>query len=524
MEEMAYPAWTSRRERRGVDPLGMQNTSVSLYQRLLPGISNVTLRMRYYGLYAWLADRYARSSGSTSVEEWRKYLRRSEALYALIVQSNTQDTGVAGSRWAKQKLESIRGAWINFSDHTDDRESSARQYLLQSFGVYGAAYGTQLMELGILQTTKNHDVPVPSADIGDQLAVVFADAIGDAGEQFLAAVRRGSVTQSGLEGLAGMVPSAISKSGPERQMYEGLLLGYSARQSRGDILRRMTLRLVLRVVEGLQRSPTVEDIRWGLYALQDQEGNSLDLLDASESMHRESWVAYHANDLCHASYEALLKYSLDVLEGFPGGVALERWLDLVVETVRVELGPEIETWEQLVDKINLHGNAWADEAGSEYSLTNELMDGSGSSDSMEAKGASSALRMLAVLYKRFTPKLEQLEGELKAVGGGPYVQSLATEIRFLSDRIHEPLSQSLRAVLRQRIIDRHLWVAIQKLHFQGDYTFLLESDNGLVRLRRKDGPVLTNPRLGSSIRFLQDIHLVGPMGLTRHGKRVLETA
>ena len=30
----------------GLDPLGMQNNSVGLYQTLLPGASNVTLRMR----------------------------------------------------------------------------------------------------------------------------------------------------------------------------------------------------------------------------------------------------------------------------------------------------------------------------------------------------------------------------------------------------------------------------------------------------------------------------------------------
>ena len=45
----------------------MQNSSINLYQRLLPGISNVTLRMRYYGLYAWLAAVYARRSRNTDI-------------------------------------------------------------------------------------------------------------------------------------------------------------------------------------------------------------------------------------------------------------------------------------------------------------------------------------------------------------------------------------------------------------------------------------------------------------------------
>jgi hypothetical protein len=49
MVATASPDWTDYRKKNGLDPLGMQNTSVALYQRLLPGISNVTLRMRYTG-------------------------------------------------------------------------------------------------------------------------------------------------------------------------------------------------------------------------------------------------------------------------------------------------------------------------------------------------------------------------------------------------------------------------------------------------------------------------------------------
>ena len=56
---IAYPEWTEYRKKNGLDPLGMQNTSVGLYQKLLPGISNVTLRIRYYGFYAWLSSIYA---------------------------------------------------------------------------------------------------------------------------------------------------------------------------------------------------------------------------------------------------------------------------------------------------------------------------------------------------------------------------------------------------------------------------------------------------------------------------------
>ncbi len=45
---------------RGRDPLGVQNSSISVYATLLPGMTNLTLRLRYYGMYLWLLDEYGK--------------------------------------------------------------------------------------------------------------------------------------------------------------------------------------------------------------------------------------------------------------------------------------------------------------------------------------------------------------------------------------------------------------------------------------------------------------------------------
>ena len=64
------PEWMVQTETQGLDPLGMQNTSVTLFQHLLPGISNVTLRMRYWALHRWLMAENARVHHSTDIDEW----------------------------------------------------------------------------------------------------------------------------------------------------------------------------------------------------------------------------------------------------------------------------------------------------------------------------------------------------------------------------------------------------------------------------------------------------------------------
>src|ERR1700730_18522531 len=105
---IAYPEWTEYRKKNGLDPLGMQNTSVGIYQKLIPGISNVTLRVRYYGFYAWLAAVY------TDPKTWQTFIRRAEALYALTSQRQGNEYGVAGILWARRKLGDLEGEEVDF--------------------------------------------------------------------------------------------------------------------------------------------------------------------------------------------------------------------------------------------------------------------------------------------------------------------------------------------------------------------------------------------------------------------------
>ena len=55
LEKYKEPFWAkSGNFVRGRDPLGVQNSSISVYATLLPGMTNLTLRLRYYGMYLWL--------------------------------------------------------------------------------------------------------------------------------------------------------------------------------------------------------------------------------------------------------------------------------------------------------------------------------------------------------------------------------------------------------------------------------------------------------------------------------------
>jgi hypothetical protein len=524
IEAQGYPEWTAKADKRGLDPLGMQTTSVALYQQLVPGISNVTLRMRYYGLYAWLARRYALDVRSTSVEDWCLYLRRAEALYALVAVQAGGERGVAGVDWATRTLAAA-GPEVVFHTATDRSEGDP-QYLKQKFGAFGAAYGSQLIEIGLLETVPGHDVPVPTRDIGDKLAEAFELAIGSAAEAFLSAAQAGTISKTNLAPLATMLPSRIANDGPERALYESLLLAGKHGNPVRAAARSQTLSLVLRIAHQAGSSVRVDQLRWTLYASQCGGPTAHDAISGEEDKQRFAWAVYQANDLLHLSYESILKVSLDVLDDKRAGMPFETLVTQTVSRLISAIGKDAtDSWSGLCNSLTLADDPVSDKNPmSELSLQRAVLRSARLETVTGADSARSAVVLLAVLHKRFGGVLERIARELPVLAQGDFLRSLVTELRFLEENSAELLPTLLARIVRQRVLNRHLWVAIQKFRGQGDYTFLLESDDGRVRLRRKDGPALTNPRLSSAVAFLEDIHLLSTNGITPIGLCLIQAA
>ena len=120
-----------------------------------------------------------------------------------------------------------------------------------------------------------------------------------------------------------------------------------------------------------------------------------------------------------------------------------------------------------------------------------------------------------------TPAYAQAAAGSAAPGGAAafFIQMMPLALIFIIFWFLLIRPQQQRAKQHRAMID-----AVKKFRGPGDYTFLLESDDGRVRLRQKDGPVLTNPRLSSAVAFLEDIHLLSANGTTPAGLRCLAAA
>ncbi len=516
-----FPEWTEYRKKNGLDPLGMQNSSISLYQTFLPGISNVTLRMRYYGLYAWLCRTYGRRIGSTDPEHWKRFIRRAEALYALIACKRGGETGVAGIEWAQRTLDANGTDPIDFA--TAAEPGSETYYLKQAWGVFGAAYRSQLFEIGVFAVTPEHEIPLPSAEIGERLADAFASAIGDLADPLFEVLQGGHVTRDDLDRFRPLAPSEIGWDSEERRAYQDVLLTPSDTKDEASLSRQRTILLILRVTELLGRQPTPDEVRWILFAGSDKSGGALALGSDELEAQRRRWWIYQANDLCHVAYEALLKFTLDKLADAPRGRMLAQLIPHCVRELMASAADTPESWTAFLDQLQPSGNPYsADTRNSDWSLASSIIKGAGRRDESICPPsiAWNAVVLLGTLHRRVRSDEASIAAELGNFDPNAF-RSLLTETRYLECHLDDDFGETLGRIIEKRVVRRHLWVALRKFRHQGDYTFLVEMDEGRLRLREKDGPVYTNPRLAPTITFLKDIHLIGDDGLTKRGMKIV---
>ena len=73
--DITSPFWASNDGfKGGRDPMGIQNSSVATYGRLLPGLTNLTGHIRYYSLYCWLLSEFVNlvKSKQTDIHQYNQ--------------------------------------------------------------------------------------------------------------------------------------------------------------------------------------------------------------------------------------------------------------------------------------------------------------------------------------------------------------------------------------------------------------------------------------------------------------------
>ncbi|MFH1518087.1 MAG: hypothetical protein ABIH17_09440, partial [Pseudomonadota bacterium] len=259
---LGLPEWTEIGQATGLDPLGMARPTEAVYQSLLPGISTITNRLRYYSFFPWILDVYARTSGDTSAAAFVRFQRRSEALFALAGVVGQYDLGLTGANWATNLL-SQAGNILDFGATAE--RTDGKGYLKNKSGALGAIYGPHLREMSLIGSSPAHSLAVPT-ERGDRMAEAMARTLRTSGALFTDAVATGTISRSDLESLAIMKPSAIEPESPEQVMLAATLLGDEESATEMDRERRSTMLRILRHASETGEVPSAYDLRWTWYS------------------------------------------------------------------------------------------------------------------------------------------------------------------------------------------------------------------------------------------------------------------
>lgn len=469
----------------GRDPLGLQAASVRLYTDLLPGLTNVTNRLRYFSFYCWVIRQFELHRHTLNEGEWSIFIRRAEAIYALACQigDSANAFGMAGSVWAAKHVDI--GKVFDFTEWTDG-PGQDNQYLKASRGNFGQFYVASMQQMGMLIATRER-VQAVTPDHGLEIAEAFGRACPDACERLLAAIETGRVSRDDCLAISDEAHPAYIDAGSEEAR---LLLRYLRGERADDptaLPRRATLWNVLNIVERTGAEDAGE-LRRELY-VQDNIGTAI---DGSLVGNLTGWRAYFVNELCHIALELLLNaltYRINASAGISPDALSRKIASMALRTAdaTTPLG-------EVADARRLTSLALEHETGV------ELAELAGAAADPNKKQMRSAVDLLFSLWRRWGADVVMQRILADATSAG---RSAAGIFCLLDEMTDRPTLDALAALLRRFIIGNHLLIAGEKLA-GGTYTYrFIVDENGLV-----DGNpaeyTFTNPRISNLITFAYD--------------------
>ena len=499
-----FPFWGAKTSSKsGRDPLAVQNSSVVIYDNMVRGITNMTVRIRHNGFYCWLMTFIAERLLSTTpskvdnLNEQIKYMRRGELLLAFSMQYNfPQVNGNIGSIYAQNNINSqildlALGA---------DLVNKPKVYWQHRLGGFGQYYLGVLTQLKLIFLPDNNHLTYRVTDEGFKLCEIFRQSLTKEKEDlFWKSISSGKIEKEKLVEFKSLALHLIDNvaelleyekifSKPERLDFTG----------KGITHRIETIKLLLYYIQG--DGAKVERRNLVLAFL---KSNFLNALKHNLEVTEEqlSWFLYEMNELAHAAYEAhhfALLYSTTE-EPLP--------LDYVLDRLKREYkdyeNPDI-------DKYSI------------YELYDELQ----SCYKEKNYGALVYVgsRLLFALYKstnKYINKLLEFAKDEYDVNHPGFAPSML--LRLIGENKKCDWDFSEECIYSA--INDHLRSSYSKSSIGQGIVHNYMVDDGLIWQLRRPDPIRTSPRLPNVIQYIEDIKWIERVGdfykITKRGIEIL---
>ena len=305
----------------GQDHLGTQAPAESIYTSLLPGITNVTGRARYYSFYPWFLWRFEARFPTSTPTQLETMLRRAECLFALIGIRHGASLGerddrhgatMVGREVLVPALNSLApDGKLALSKYAVRDDESKDQYFANPLGGLAQYYFGSLRDLGILGgDLRTKDVRY-TPERGLPLARAFAAA--DPANRFFDLIEADEVTLSDLDGLAALCPCGLLRNQPECAALVDLLIDPEGKLGDESRPRQSTLSLLLDLAARRDRSSSralEDELRAASYSGALSTGAPWEL-PAALARARQTWAVYQRNELLSIAFQGLFWAALE---------------------------------------------------------------------------------------------------------------------------------------------------------------------------------------------------------------------
>jgi hypothetical protein len=511
----------------GLDHLAVQAPCINIYSRLIPGITNVTDRARYYSFYPWLIWAFDQAGIRDFDDEFIDLFRRADCLFTLIaerhaaVQSDEYERHAAamvGSNTFSGLAASLgASSTVRLSDYSH-RETAKQRYFKNKLGGLGQYYLGVLRELNVLDGDTRSGIKY-TRQIGQPIAERM-DAGVDRG-RFMDIVRCDVVSSAQLDALERFCPCFLPAQGGELEILQDLFFVRGMFWDENALPRRRSLQAMLSLAAHMSETgqPLSEGVfRACTYTGHLPDGNPWTLPEKLQG-NRGRWAVYSRNELLSVAIQGLFFALLDAYQEsgmrFATGRQLVAWA-LTLPEVRGAL-EAFDAKRSFAEQVKLAQDRmprladWQDPLHEVSLAETVVQNGSGQrSPERRERIVLAALRILIALAAR-APGDAGAYGSIEFEPG--YFSNYPVNLGSLQRHCGTtwaalPMSRFLAWLLEHWGVELHLRVALRKLRGQSQSTFRIRpSDRGLEVIE-PPSPAHTRPRFRQSLTILRDLGLL----------------
>jgi hypothetical protein len=511
----------------GLDHLAVQAPCINIYGRLLPGITNVTDRARYYSFYPWLIWAFDQAGIRDFNDEFIELFRRADCLFTLIAERHAVVQGDQYDRHAAAMVGSNTFAGVArsleipgqlaLSDFAH-RETATKRYFANKLGGLGQYYLGVLRELNILDGDSRNGIRY-TRQIGQVIAERMDTGVNR--DQFIDVVRSDVVTPAQLAALEAFCPCFLPTQPEEVSILEDLFFVRGLFRDVDALPRRRSLQSILFLARELAQNGQAlseANFRASTYTGHLPDGAPWVL---PERLHgnRERWAIYSRNELLSVAVQGLFFALLDAYE--QSGLRFQTVRQLVAWTMstdEVRRSLDALEGEQPFGALVKRATAampdladWQNELH-EVSLA-ETVVGLGSIHGVSEQRAAIFLagcRLLITLAAR-APNSSNPYGSIEFESG--YFRNYPINLRSFQHHCSTTWAgMSMREVLAWLLehwgVELHLRVALRKLRGQSQSTFRIRPSDLGLEVIEPPAPAHTRPRFRQSLMILKDLGLL----------------